>query len=148
MIPRHTAAWALLIGLLGTACGGGTTRRQPEQPAVDTSRLQTMNLGTEFFEAGATDTIRFGRLFSGEIARLQFRIANRSDRPTAIHSYERNCGCTTLEFQKEPIAPGAAQTVGITFDSRGTRGWQLKIVEIRMAGGRKPLKIFVEAEVE
>ncbi len=144
----RAAAYALMLGLLCTACGGAAGKRQAHSDEAAGGAFQTIRIGEEFFDRGATDTIRFGRMHSGEIAQLQFRIANRSERPTAIRSYERNCGCTTLEYSQEPFAPGAARQVVISFDSRGTRGWQLKTVEILLAGGSKPLKLFVEAEVE
>lgn len=145
----RTAAYALILGLFCTACGGTAGKRPEAHPdEAAGSAFRTIRIGEEFFDRGATDTIRFGRMHSGEIAQLQFRIANRSERPTAIRSYERNCGCTTLEYSQEPFAPGVARQVAISFDSRGSRGWQLKTVEIYLAGGSKPLKLFVEAEVE
>lgn len=145
----RATAYALMLGLLCTACGDAAGKRQAaHSDEAAGGAFRTIRIGEEFFDKGATDTIRFGRMHSGEIAQLQFRIANQSERPTAIRSYERNCGCTTLEYAQEPFAPGAARQVAISFDSRGTRGWQLKTVEIRLAGGSKPLKLFVEAEIE
>lgn len=148
MRPGRTA-YALILGLLCTACGGAAGKRQtPHSDQAAGGAFRTIRLEEEFFDEGATDTIRFGRMHSGEIAQLQFRIANYTERSTAIRSYERNCGCTSLEYSQEPISPGASRQVAISFDSRGTRGWQLKTVEIHLAGGSKPLKLFVEAEIE
>ena len=101
-----------------------------------------------FFERGGTDTVRFGRLRSGETAVVRFWIANDSPQTTAILSYDRNCGCTTLKFNSEPIAPGDAQRVEMSFDSRGTRGWQLKTLDVTLAGAQRPLRLYAEAEVE
>ena len=92
--------------------------------------------------------MRFGRLGSGEIAVLRLWLANDASRPVAVASYRHSCGCTTLEFDSQPIAPGDAQQVTLTFDSRGEWGWQLKTLDIALAGGAKPLRLLVEADVE
>ncbi|MFQ8594944.1 MAG: DUF1573 domain-containing protein [Alistipes onderdonkii] len=62
--------------------------------------------------------------------------------------YDRSCGCTTLGYDTQPITPGDAQQVSLTFDAGGEWGWQLKTLDITFAGGRKPLRLFIEAEVE
>ena len=75
-------------------------------------------------------------------------LANDASRPVAVASYRRSCGCTTLEFDSQPIAPGDAQQVTLTFDSRGEWGWQLKTMDISLAGAQQPLRLFIEADVE
>lgn len=95
-----------------------------------------------------TDTVRFGRMHSGEIAVKRLLLHNRTHSPLAIVSYARSCGCTTLEYDNQPLMPGQQRPVTLTFDSRGERGWQLKIMEVSFAGEQRPLKLFIEAEVE
>lgn len=36
----------------------------------------------------------------------------------------------------------------MSFDSRGTRGWQLKTLDVTLAGAQRPLRLYAEAEVE
>lgn len=95
-----------------------------------------------------TDTVRFGRLHSGEIAVKELLLHNRTRRPLAIVSYARSCGCTTLTFDNQPLMPDEKRPVTMTFDSRGQRGWQFKTVEVTFAGKQRPLKLYIEAEVE
>ena len=130
----------LTLAVLAAACGTrpNTTERKGRIIALTDSILTT----------GGTDTVRFGRLGSGEIAQLQLWLANDASRPVAVASYRRSCGCTTLEFDSQPIAPGDARQVTLTFDSRGEWGWQLKTLDIALAGGAKPLRLLVEADVE
>lgn len=97
---------------------------------------------------GSTDTLRFGRLGSGEIAVLRFQLENASAKPLVILSSQRSCGCISLDHDAQPIAPGQARTLEMTFDSRGEYGWQLKRMDLILAGARKPLRIFVEADIE
>lgn len=101
-----------------------------------------------FTDAGGTDTVRFGRLHSGEIAQLRLWLANETSGPVVIAKYGRSCGCTTLEYDNQPINAGDAQQVTLTFDARGEWGWQLKTLDVSFAGARSPLRLFIEAEVE
>lgn len=97
---------------------------------------------------GSTDTLRFGRLGSGEIAVLRFQLENTSAKPLVILSTQRSCGCISLDHDAQPLAPGQARTLEMTFDSRGEYGWQLKRMDLILSGARKPLRIFVEADIE
>ena len=92
--------------------------------------------------------MRFGRLGSGEIAQLRIWLANDASHPVAVASYRRSCGCTSLEFDSQPIAPGDARQVTLTFDSRGEWGWQLKTLDISLAGAQQPLRLLVEADIK
>lgn len=97
---------------------------------------------------GSSDTLRFGRLGSGEIAVLRFQLENTSAKPLVILSTQRSCGCISLDHDAQPLAPGQARTLEMTFDSRGEYGWQLKRMDLILSGARKPLRIFVEADIE
>ena len=130
----------LLLTAALAACGA----RQ-----VKTERKgRIITLTDTILDTGGTDTVRFGRLHSGEIAQLRLWLANETSGPVVIAKYGRSCGCTTLEFDAQPIAPGDARQVTLTFDSRGERGWQLKALDITLAGGQRPLRLFVEADIK
>ena len=149
---RRTAPLLLTAALI-CSCGGPAARPQAGSARAEAVRAgerkgRIVSLSDVFFERGGTDTVRFGRLRSGETAVVRFWIANDSPQTTAILSYDRNCGCTTLKFNSEPIAPGDAQRVEMSFDSRGTRGWQLKTLDVTLAGAQRPLRLYAEAEVE
>lgn len=131
-------AAGLLCGL--PACGHRKPTTERKGPILILSDA-TLN-------AGGTDTVRFGRLHSGEIAVQRLWIENRAARPTAIVSYDTSCGCTSLEFDAQPIRSGEAQQVTLTFDSRGEAGWQLKRLDISLAGAPHPLRLFVEAQID
>lgn len=110
-------------------------------------RGRIIELTDRMFAAGGTDTMRFGRLRSGETAVIGFRLVNATDRPAVVAGYDVNCGCVALEYDARPIAPDEARQMTLTFDSRGQWGWQLKVLELRLAGAAHPLRLVVEAEV-
>ena len=82
----------LLLAAALAACGA----RQ-----VKTERKgRIITLTDTILDTGGTDTVRFGRLHSGEIAQLRLWLANETSGPVVIAKYGRSCGCTTLEFPK------------------------------------------------
>lgn len=95
----------------------------------------------------SADTLRFGRLGSGEIAVARFALHNATPRPLRIVAVERSCGCLTLECDDRPIRPDERRPVALAFDTRGEWGWQFKLVEIAFDGLPHPARIYVEAEV-
>ncbi len=129
-----------LLAALGAACGS--------QPARHDHKGLTITITDQTFDTGGSDTLRFGRLHSGEIAVQQVWLRNESSRPAAIVACERSCGCTSLEYDMQPIAPGGELQAEAVFDSRGEQGWQFRQLTLTLAGGRQPLRIFFEAEVE
>ena len=134
-------ALAILVpALLTAACG--------TRPQTTERKGRIIALTDSILTAGGTDTVRFGRLGSGEIAQLRIWLANDASRPVAVASYRRSCGCTSLEFDSQPIVPGDARQVTLTFDSRGEWGWQLKTLDISLAGAQQPLRLLVEADIK
>ena len=131
-----------ILALAALAVGCGTSPRAVERKG------RIISLTDSILTTGGTDTVRFGRLHSGEIAQLRLWLANETSGPVVIAKYGRSCGCTTLEYDNQPINAGDAQQVTLTFDARGEWGWQLKTLDISFAGARSPLRLFIEAEVE
>ncbi len=59
----------------------------------------------------------FGRITQGEKAEYSFRFTNTGDGDLLIANAYASCGCTVPEFSREPIAPGKAGFIKVTFDS-------------------------------
>lgn len=97
---------------------------------------------------GGSDTIRFGRMHEGEIAAKRIVFDNRSPRSFVVTSYEVSCHCTELAFDNQPVIPGEGFRATVTFDARGERGWQMKLMKVYFSGSREPLRLFIEADVE
>jgi hypothetical protein len=84
---------------------------------------------------------------SGEVVRYDARVRNVGSEPLVITDVSTSCGCTTLEYDKQPIAPGDEGRVSFRFDSGGMSGLQRKLVEIETSAGTRPFKVMLEAEV-
>ncbi len=98
--------------------------------------------------SGGSDTIRFGRLHEGEVAAKRIVLENRGTRSWVVTSYQVSCHCTEMAFENKPVTPGEGLQATVTFDSRGERGWQMKLMKIHFSGARESLRLFIEADVE
>lgn len=136
----------LAAGLAAVSCGGRSGVGAADGAAPAGARV--VALSDSLLAAGGCDTVRLGRMRPGEVVVKRLWIENRTEHPVVPASYTRSCGCTTLDYSAEPIAPGCARELTLTFDSRGERGWQLKLVELRFAGAARNLRLLVEADVD
>ena len=106
--PLRLLAAALALAL-ATSCGARAGRPNAAPKEAESAPAQRtgpkITLTDAILEKGGSDTVRFGRLHSGEIAELRVWLVNDASRAVAVASYGRSCGCTTLEFDREPVAP-------------------------------------------
>lgn len=80
-----------------------------------------------FAENGIYD---FGNLIEGDTVEHVFAFTNTGEFPLIINNITASCGCTTPEWPREPVAPGAKSSVKLRFDSRGKMGEQSKTITI------------------
>ncbi len=139
---RERVILLLLLVLCCAACGG----RRPRTESIPSGQI--IVISDAILRSGGTDTVRFGYMRTGEVAVKPLVLHNASERPAVVTECTRSCGCTTLEFDDQPLMPDEKRPAQMTFDARGLTGWQFKLLEVRFAGGGKPLRIYVEADVE
>ncbi len=133
---------AALGGVLALLCGCGSRsgHRTFSGPVIAVSG--------ESLRTDVSDTLRFGRLHSGETARLEAGFCNRGAEPLVVVKSESSCGCTALEYDAQPIMPGDTLRVAVRFDTSGQRGWLFKVLRVYFSGGERPLRLYVEADVQ
>ena len=68
----------------------------------------------------------FGTILQGEVVSYTFHFTNTGDAPLIITSVDKSCGCTASEFPRQPIDPGKAGSIKISYDSKGHHGFQSK----------------------
>ena len=135
-------ALGLVVAWLAMSCAGNP---QPTERPFSGQRIILAGDSDRPIEA---DTVRFGHLYEGEIALRELMLCNHSERPVVITHYERTCGCTTLEYEAQPLMPGEERKVRLLFDARGAWGWQFKLLHIHLAEGGTTKQIVVEADIE
>lgn len=131
---------AAAVVALCAGCAAPTGQRTFSGPVIAVS--------DPLLRTGVSDTLRFGRLRSGETARLEAAFSNGGSEPIVILRSESSCGCTVLEYEPQPIMPGDTLRVAVRFDTSGQQGWLFKVLHVYFSGAGQPLRLYVEAEVE
>lgn len=142
-IPDKRHGWRVLLGgliVLFCGCAAPTGHR--------TFSGSVIAVSDRLLRTDVSDTLRFGRLHSGETARLEAGFWNSGELPLVVVKTESSCGCTTLEYDNQPIMPGDTLRVAVRFDTSGQRGWLFKVLRVYFAGGERPLRLYVEADVQ
>lgn len=131
----------LIISLLWCACSCGTGGKRivPDKTGAAVIVLT---------DSVRTDTVDLGRMHAGEVVRRDLLLRNGSDRPMIVLSAATSCGCTTVDFEREPVQPGAEAGFVFEFDSKGFSGYQLKHITLRTTLSKLPFTLVVTGEIE
>jgi hypothetical protein len=73
----------------------------------------------------------FGTITEGEVVSGIFKVTNKGKVDLLITDVKPSCGCTTPDFTKEPIAPGASGEIKFEFNSAGRVGIQNKSITVK-----------------
>jgi Protein of unknown function (DUF1573) len=88
----------------------------------------------------------FGKIKQGVPVTTYFTITNISDKPIVIENAQASCGCTTPEWNKEPIAPNATAKIKVGYNA-GAMGTFTKPVTIKLAGIDVTKQVNITGEV-
>ncbi len=91
--------------------------------------------------------IDIGIVRSGEILLYNASLRNTGEEPMVIKNVNTSCGCTSVEYEKQPIAPGQEGNLSLRFDSKGMAGMQIKLIEISTSAGTYPYQVLLRIEV-
>ena len=142
-------AYIATLLLLCTACGARAPKADKNTASMASAvNTQTIAITADDVEQGVADTLRFGKMRSGEIIAKTLRVENRCSRPIVLLRHTTTCGCIKINYDRKPIAPGQGGEIYFEFDSRALYGWQMKLMEFYFAEKGNPMKIYAEAEVE
>lgn len=88
----------------------------------------------------------FGKIKQGVPVTTFFTITNTTNKPVVIENAWASCGCTTPEYSKEPIAPGASTKLKVGYNA-AAMGTFTKPVYIKLAGVNEPKQVNIVGEV-
>lgn len=81
--------------------------------------------GVALAQAGVDGLIKFdktnlalGKIKQNKPVTVQFSFRNPGSRPLIIADATAECGCTSPEFPKKPIAAGGTGTIKVTYDAK------------------------------
>lgn len=135
----------LLLSALIMSCS--PRKVSPEQGASFVVQNELV-ITDSLLRCGGSDTLRLGRMGSGEQLSTWLTLTNKTSNPAVVLGHELTCGCIKLSYDNKPIVPNTSMKINVDFDSRGLFGWQMKLFRLRLHGAQSPIEIFVEAEVE
>lgn len=110
-----------------TATNVSPNTMESGDPSATNATVSNMPLTTaEFTE----ENHNFGQVVEGDKVNHTFKFKNTGSNPLRVDNVKPSCGCTTPDWSKEDIAPGAEGFVTVEFDSNGKRGVQKKSVTV------------------
>jgi hypothetical protein len=145
-----------------TSCGGGETAGKtdgdstatannvstppvdPNNPAAPTEPVIDLPVTTVSFDAETHD---FKEIKAGAKVVHEFKFKNTGTNPLKIYNVKPSCGCTTPDWTREPVAPGAEGFIKVEFDSAGKNGIQKKSVTVTMNTEPKTKVLNFQGEV-
>ena len=97
----------------------------------------------------AFDTLQhdFGTIIEGEMVVCYFDYENAGKTDLVINSVEATCGCTTPDWNREPLKPGEKAHLKIVFDATGRSGAQRKVVTVSSNASNSTVRLTVKANI-
>ena len=99
-------------------------------------------------DAAVTDAIQlkeaeydFGKVPQGKPVYHIFEITNKSNQPLKLDNVTASCGCTTPEWSKEPVAPGATAKIKVGFNAAAEGAFEKYITVQYNQNTTKQIKI-------
>jgi len=131
---------ALLLTIAATATAqtgheGHNHGTTPNEPALVQSSFK--------WEEAVHD---FGKIKQGVPATATFTFTNTGIQPLVISDAKASCGCTSPEFSKEPVAPGAKGSVKATYNAANA-GYFEKDVTVISNASAVDVKLKIKGEV-
>lgn len=59
----------------------------------------------------------FGKIPQGKPVYYSFEVTNTGNEPLKLDNVQASCGCTTPEWSRDPIAPGAATIIKVGYNA-------------------------------
>ena len=75
-----------------------------------------------------------------------FTLKNSGDKPLVITNVVTSCGCTTSDWPKEPLRPGAEKTMTVLYDTKRT-GFFSKTIKVFNNTGKSPIELTIKGKV-
>jgi hypothetical protein len=104
-------------------------------PVFTLAQVQTSNQHIGMLEARKS-VFDFGSIPQGRPVFHVFILENPSLKPVLIDNIQASCGCTTPEWSKQPVAPGAKSEVKVGFNAAAEGPFE-KTIQVFYAGGQQ-----------
>jgi hypothetical protein len=76
----------------------------------------------------------------------QFNLSNDGNEPLIIASAQASCGCTNLNYSKEPLMPGKSTAISVTYNA-AAKGNFTKTITVRTNASDQPTILWIKGNV-
>ena len=105
----------------------------------------------KFLFMDKNNTYDFGKVPEGPVAEHVFEFKNVGKEPLIISNCNASCGCTTPEWNKEPILPGKKGKITVRYNTQGRVGPIAKSVYVTsnaaLEDGKDRYELYIKGEV-
>ncbi|HOS84449.1 MAG TPA: DUF1573 domain-containing protein [Bacteroidales bacterium] len=91
-------------------------------------------------------THSFGTITFGEPASYNFEFTNTGTEPLIITNVRSTCGCTVPQWNTQAIAPGASESITVSYDTKRSGGFS-KGITVYTNAVNKEIILIIEGEV-
>lgn len=119
--------------------GAATSEAKPTVVVGDSIPLTTMSI--------EHDTYDFGKIKQGDKVKHEFVFTNTGTNPLILENVKPSCGCTAIDWPKDPIPPGGKGKIDAQFNSAGKMGEQVKYITIVYNGNPKIARLSFTGEI-
>lgn len=127
-----------ILGALLVACNVSGDKKSGSKAAAEKS-ASFENTGQEVLNDSTRNTTmewldpvvqNLGSIQKGQVVEISWRFKNTGSKPLYVANVHAQCGCTTPDPPKEPIAPGAEGVIKAKFNSENFNGHVTKEVYV------------------
>jgi hypothetical protein len=136
----------ILFGLIVILCVNATSGYAQGQGVAPTSTQSTAAAAAIAFKE-KDNTHDFGTIPQGTPVTYNFTFTNTSKVPLVLSSVQPSCGCTSPEWPKEAIAPGANSVIKVTYNAANA-GPFTKNVTIVSNAATPTMILYIKGEVK
>jgi len=89
----------------------------------------------------------FGKVSEGPLATYSFEVTNTGTAPVVISNAAASCGCTTPEWSKDAIMPGAKSVIKVGYNTSGRPGAFTKTITVTSNAENATVILTIKGEV-
>jgi hypothetical protein len=139
----HGAVFLLLI-LVVSSCGRQNGSQEEDGSLQEERAQRSADQPILTFDTLVYD---FGTIIEGEQVVCYFDYRNGGGEELLIKSVDATCGCTTPQWNREPLGPGEKESLEVIFDASGRSGVQRKVVTVTSNATNQVVRLTIRANV-
>ena len=132
---------------LALVLGVGAINVNAQTNAATTARPAASATAAALSFGEKDNTHDFGTIPQGTPVTYNFNFKNTGKSPLVLSSVVGSCGCTTPEWPKEPVKPGATATIKVTYNAAAA-GTFTKNVTITSNAATPQTILYIKGEVK